>query len=302
MALTAFALIVSGAPAPAWAAPIVTRPVAELFGSRPGYGSAGAGVNTATGNFTRNWTDLTAGPLTFRRTYNSLNTADSPLGAGWSTSYSAHVTEAPDGSVALHDEDGRVLTFAPDGAGGFRTPQDLEAELTRDAGGLLVLRYFAGDERSYFDAAGLLTQRTREGQRLTVTRDPDARPSKVEHSAGYSLAFTYDPDGRLSKVAAGDGRTVGYGYAEDHTLATVTATDGAASKYAFGSDGLLRELEDAEGRRLLTNTYDDGRVTRQDLTSGGVVLAYDAEAGTTTATATTDRAVTTYQHDAARAS
>ncbi|MET8152444.1 DUF6531 domain-containing protein [Actinoplanes sp. NPDC049668] len=298
VAIAAIALVASGAPAPAWAAPIVTRPVAELFGSRPGYGSAGAGVNTATGNFTRNWTDLTAGSLTFRRTYNSLNTADSPLGAGWTTSYSARVTEAEDGSVALHDEDGRVLTFAPDGAGGFRTPQDLEAELTRDAAGLFVLRTFAGDERSYFDAAGLLTQRTREGQRLTVTRDPDARPSKVEHSAGYSLAFTYDADGRLTKVAAGDGRAVGYGYAADDTLATVTATDGADSKYAFDS-GLLRELEDAEGRRLLTNTYDDGRVTRQDLTSGGVLFAYDAEAGTTTATATTDRAVTTYQHDAA---
>ncbi|MCA2216599.1 DUF6531 domain-containing protein [Jidongwangia harbinensis] len=298
------ALLLVGGVTPALArqAPVLTRPVAELFGNHPGYGYAGSGVHTATGNYSGSWSDLSmpVGLLSWSRTYNSLSTADGPLGTGWSVSFGARLVEAPDGSVAFHGDDGRVLTFTPDGSGGYRRPQDLEAVLSRTADGLFSLRYSAGGQTWSFDSGGRLARRTGEGESVTVVRDDQGRAVSVTHSAGYRLELTYAPDGPLVAVAAGDGRTVRYGYSADGALTSVTAADGTVTRYTYDGDARLREIEDAEERRVLANTYDgDGRVRRQDLSSGGAEFGYDPEAGTTTVTNTTTGARTTYRYDAA---
>jgi RHS repeat-associated protein len=293
-------LVGGGTPALALQAPVLTRPAAELFGTHAGYGYAGSGVQTATGNYSRSWTDLSmpVGMLSWTRTYNSGDVADGPLGIGWSVSLTAHVVEAPDGSVVFRGDDGRVLTFTPDGNGGYRRPQDLDADLSRAADGLFSLRFFAGNETWSFDAEGRLAIRTREGQRVTLRRDEQSRVVAATHSAGYALELTYDPAGRLTAVTAGDGRAVRYAY-DDGRLAAVTAADGAASRYAY-ADGRLSRIEDAEERLVVANAYDgEGRVSRQELATGGFEFGYDPDAGATTVTSTTNGSRTTYRHDAA---
>src|SRR6266566_3578867 len=153
----------------------ITRGLAELFGRHPGYGFAGSGVSTVIGNYTQTTVDLSfpqglLGLLTWDRTYNSRNTAVGPLGRGWTTTFSAHLTVAPDQAVEFHDEDGRVLTFAPAGSGQFRRAPDLEADLVRDGDGGYALQFTSGT-RWLFDGSGRLTGRVWQGQRVTVDHD-----------------------------------------------------------------------------------------------------------------------------------
>src|SRR5262245_6999670 len=109
-------LLLAGLSVPARAeASIITRPVVELFGQHTGYGFAGEGVATATGNYVRHYSDLTfpVALLNWTRTYNSLDATAGGLGRGWASTYSARLTPRTDGSVLFRDDDGRALTFTP---------------------------------------------------------------------------------------------------------------------------------------------------------------------------------------------
>jgi hypothetical protein len=112
----------------------ITRPVEELLGRNPGYGFAGQGVSTASGNYTMAATDVQFSPgllglLDWTRTYNSLSGAVGPLGQGWATGLSAALAPPAQGllggpgvPVLFHDTDGRVLTFLPTPSGGYDSP------------------------------------------------------------------------------------------------------------------------------------------------------------------------------------
>src|SRR5262245_62971545 len=105
-------------PSAADGGPVVQAPVAELFGSHPSFGMAGQGVNTATGNFTFTEVDLpfSVDLLTWQRTFNSQGDTVGALGRGWSTSLSDRLDVADDGHVDFRSDEGRVVTFVPDGA------------------------------------------------------------------------------------------------------------------------------------------------------------------------------------------
>lgn len=242
---------------------IITRPPAEIYGRNLGYGFAGLGVNTATGNFTQAATDLGFGSgllglLDWARTYNSLSASTGPLGPGWSTAFSARLVPASQGflhhgagSVTFHDEDGRVLTFAATADGGFTRPQDLDADLTRNADGSFTLAYNSGLV-SEFDSAGQLTGRSLEGQSLTFGYSGSGQLVRVTHSSGAFLGLSYDDSGRLSGAATSDGRTASYAYDSDGCLASVTVP---------GSGVTAFENTSASGYPHL-NQMADGRVNQ----------------------------------------
>jgi hypothetical protein len=48
-------------------------------------------------------------------------------------------------AVTFNDEDGRILPFTPDPAGGFTSPQDLLASLTQNADGSFTLIFNSGE-------------------------------------------------------------------------------------------------------------------------------------------------------------
>ncbi|MFU8854865.1 DUF6531 domain-containing protein [Micromonospora sp. SL1-18] len=255
-------------------------------------------MNTATGNYTQAAMDLSFSSrlLAWGRTYNSLITESGPLGRGWTTALSAHLVTG-DSGAAFHDDDGRVLTFSSDGSGGYRRPQDLNADLTKAADGTFALRSLSG-ETWIFDASGRMSERKTEGQSVTFGYDSAGRLASAMHSAGLGLSLSYDADGRLTKAAATDGREVLYEYSADGALASVKRPGGAVTRYATTSDGLITEVLDADGGRVVKNSYDGaGRVSHQDLSGGvGTDFAYDDTAGVTTVTSTSTGTKLTYQH------
>jgi RHS repeat-associated protein len=299
---TVATLVLAGLVVPARAeGPIVTRPIAELFGSHIGYGFAGEGVATATGNYVRQYADLTfpVALLGWVRTYNSFDDTTAGLGRGWTATYFARLTSNADGSVRFKDDDGRVLVFTPQSGGGFARPLDLLADLNTNADGTFTLRYLTGDVWN-FDPSGRAMGRTAEGVSLSFAYDTSDRLASVGHSAGYRLDLTYDGNARIIRVAASDGRAVAYTYGTDGALATVTGP-GFEDSYTTGTDGRLRTVVDGDGRTVLTNAYDaQGRVSHQDYGPGGAVdLSYNPDAGTMAMTVAGSGAQVSFRHDAA---
>ena len=285
------------------AASFLTRPVVELLGRHQGYGFAGIGVSTAIGNFTQTTADLTFGPgllglLNWQRTYNSHSGAIGALGPGWTTSFSARLVAPPPEGLLHHtaspvtffDEDGRVLTFTPAASGGFTRPQDLAADLTRNADGSFTLTYNRGAVWS-FDATGRLTGRSLEGQQVSLDYDGNDLLVRAEHSSGRSLAFSYDANRRLTSAQASDGRVVSFGYgagtAADSLLESVTVP--GAGVFTFESSGSgqaaqVSKITDPDGNLVVANVYDSttAEVTSQQYGGGGsAAFSYNTTGGTT---------------------
>ncbi|KUL41259.1 DUF6531 domain-containing protein [Actinoplanes awajinensis] len=280
----------------AYAAPLVDRPAAELFGSDAVFGIAGSGVNSATGNYSLSASDLDfpAGLLHWGRTYNALDDTTGPFGKGWTADLSAHLVAEDDGSVRYHADDGRVLTFAPASGGGYTRPQDFDADLTHNADGTYSLRGLSGDIWA-FGADGRGTSRSSQGVRITFGYDAQGRLLTATQSSGPSLAITYTDD-LITQVTTGDQRSVVYAY-DNGFLTSVTGPTGVIANYT-ADGGRLGDIRDGEDRLVVTNQYDSaGRVTRQEYGSGGdATFVYDLDAGTTVVTAT-DGAKATYHHD-----
>jgi YD repeat-containing protein len=289
---------------------LITRPVAELFGRHPHYGFAGNGVSAATGNYTETDVDLTfpdglLGLLTWTRTYNALSTASGPLGQGWTSAFAASLVPSrqslllqASGPVEFHDEDGRVLIFTPNIAGGFDPPQDLRANLTWNPDGTFTLSFVSGETWA-FDANGRLTGRSREGQTVILDYDAQGVLQQAAHSSGRNLAFYHDGSGRLVQVEASDGRAVSYTHADDGALSMVTVPGGGIFRYETGPGGRLALVTDPDGNLVVANSYDgSGRVQHQDFPGGGSAdFAYDAT-GTTTVTKMPSGARLVFQADA----
>jgi RHS repeat-associated protein len=293
----------------------ITRPVQEIFGQQAEYGFAGLGVSAAIGNFTQRVVEISLprgllGLLDWTRTYNSLSTTAGALGPGWTAAFSSslaatqrgllHHTAGP---VTFTDDDGRVLTFTPNPAGGYTRPQDLNADLTQNADGTFTLTFNYGAVWT-FDATGRLTGRAREGQNVTFGYDASSRLTQATHSSGRYLSLSYDADGELTQVETSDGRVVAYAYASDGTLATATDPAGAVTRYqvssgAAGQPGQVTQITDPDGNALVTCAYDAStrRVSSQTFpTGGGARFSYGAS-GATTVTTSPSGAVMTYEAD-----
>jgi RHS repeat-associated protein len=307
---------------PSEAGSLITREPVEIFGQYPGYGFAGIGVSTAIGNFTQSIVDLTFTPglLNWQRTYNSHSGAIGALGPGWTTSFSASlvVTPAQGGllhhtaaSVTFHDEDGRILTFTPNGTGGFTGPQDLLASLTQNTDGSFSLTFNSGEVWS-FTSTGQLTGRSMEGQQVTLDYGSQDLPVRATHQpTGRYLAFSYDANRRLTSLQASDGRTVGFGYsAGDVTsavLESVTAPGGGTTQFEWSGTGQaaqISKITDPDGNLVVANAYDEStsRVTSQQYPAqgdeeAGAAFRYD-DSGLTTVTTKPTNAQATFQADA----
>lgn len=269
---------------------VITRPVQELLGQHAGYGFAGYGVSTAIGNFTQTVLDLSfpaglLGLLDWTRTYNSRSQAAGVLGQGWATSFTVSLQPSEQGllhhtagPVHFRDVDGRVLTFTPDPAGGYQRPQDLDADLTKNADGSFTLVFNSGEAWA-FDSNGRFTGKSLEGQSVTVTYDGAGLPQRVAHSSGRHLILSYDAQGHLTEAESDDGRVVSYGYDGSGLLGSVTGPAGAVTRYA-SSGGRLAQVTDANGNLVVTNVYGDSlhRVTRQVL-AGGRTASFDYDDG-----------------------
>lgn len=233
-------------------------------------------VNCATGVFWHQFTDLSVPgrgvALNFSRTYSSSAAAtDGPLGFGWTDSYNMSLATDASGDAIITQEDGSVITFQPNGSGGFTAPPRVLATLAENADGSFTLVRDKSQVQYNFSATGQLT-------------------SEVDLN-GYQADLAYNGNGQLTTVTDSEGRTLTFTYSGSH-IATVKDPMGRVWTYAYDGSGNLVSAADPmnrtwsfsydSGHQLLTITDPRGGVTVNVYNGSGQVTSQTDPAGRTT--------------------
>jgi RHS repeat-associated protein len=266
-------------------------PFETLGGSNPAepacrcsVGWGGDPVNTATGDFTHTWTDLTVpskGPsLDLSRSYNSLAHGHAGLfGYGWSSPYDMHLDIAPEsGDATVIQGDGAEVEYIPTPAG-FRAAPRVTATLTSNGDGSYT--FTTGRRMSYiFNSAGELTAiRDANGYETTLSRasesvldviDPSGHELRLElehervvsatDPLGRTVHYTYNGEGDLVKVVDAMSRTTTYTYDGEHHLLTWIDPGGGVLTNEYDASGRVIKQTDPMGHTT-TFTYDENGVT-----------------------------------------
>lgn len=280
--------------------PYIKREPRELYGNRGSSGYASDPVNTATGNYTETNSDLEFGVsgLDHARTYNAMDQRVGPMGRGWSLNNAASLNFAVGASMEFNDADGRVVTFVPDGTGGYTRPEEMFADLVKLVDDTFELRYFNGETWA-FDANGTLVAKNFwDGQSVSFSYDSSGQLVRANHSTGLVLDYEYENQ-RLVKVVSSDGRSVAYSYDPAGNLSSATDPTGAITQYQNDALGLITKVIDPNGHLVIQNTYDEqDRVIHQVSGSGNSsTFVYDEETGITTVGDDATYTSVRYAHD-----
>lgn len=231
-----------------------------------------ADVNTATGEYTETTDDLKIPgrglPLDFSRTYGSLSAnTNGPLGYGWTHAYNMSLrVDASSNNVIVTQENGSLLTFYPNGSGGFSSPTRELATLVTNADGSYTLTRQAR-ARFTFNASGqLVSESDLNGYSTSLAYDASGRLSTITDPAGRTFTLGYDASNRITSLtdSASPSRQVLYGYDAAGNLSSVTDARGKVWTYTYDSAHRLLTRTDPNQHVNVTNTYDaSGRLLTQ---------------------------------------
>jgi RHS repeat-associated protein len=263
-------------------------------------GCNGDPINTATGNYTYQRTDLAIPgrglPFAFTRTYNSQDGTPGPMGAGWTHSYMASFVQNSDSSITIRTPDGQILMFDPVGGAYISRFNNVYSTLQSPSSGTFVLitksqisYRFTGNQLSAIsDRNGNTIQLTYSGANLTMITD----------TAGRQFSLQYNGSGHLTSLTDPLNRTLQYGY--DGAGNLISFTDARSGQFTYTYDGSHEMLTavDPVGNTFLTNTYDgSGHVSSQaDGMGNRWIYSYDPNTLITTITDPSGK-VSSHLHD-----
>ena len=263
-------------------------------------GCNGDPINTATGNYTYQHTDLTmAGrgmSFAFTRTYNAQDGSPGPMGAGWTHSYMASFVQNSDNSITIRTPDGQVLIFDSIGGSYVSRFNNVYSTLQSPSSGLFVLT--TKNQVSYrFSNSQLTAVSDRNGNAIQLTYSNGVLTA-ITDPVGRRLVVSADPTGRITGILDPAGRGLQYQY--DGAGNLVGFTDANGGKFTYTYDGSHRMLTavDPQNNTFLTNTYDgSGRVISQaDGMGNRWTYAYDSGSLLTTITDPNGK-ISTHLHD-----
>jgi RHS repeat-associated protein len=297
-------------------------------GDGPGTAYTGDPVNIANGNLLRSEQDFSIPargfPLAFERFYNSRLYRDSPLGFGWTHSFSDRMETGQDGSATWIDAHGGRYRFEPGPGDVLVPPAELHVVLTRDAAGY-ALRQRNGDVLEFNLAGQLVSMVDPNGNALTFAYDMGGLLTTVTDSAMRSLTFTYaaarlatvtdftnrtwtyEHDGsRLTKVTSPSGpgtpaMVTRYEYypgpVNTNLLRRVTEPNGGVHEYLYYADDRAFRVIDAEGGRESHFYGPFGNELRTVDPRGGETIQRHDEMGNLVALVHPDGATETWTYD-----
>lgn len=266
-------------------------PPAQNKGTPPTCGYAGEPVNTSTGNYFYDFTDLsdpTPGlTLAATRWYNALDAhaVNGPFGFGTSWLYSMAATFRNDKSALVQMADGHLAYFLGDvnpddpfNLDGVYQGQGLDAGSTLTRNGNMATLTTPDQTSYHFDAAGRLVRVTHPYPAEIALVYSGSLPVQLVHSSGVAYTLTYSGS-LITNITSSNGRAVTYTYSTAGDLIQVTRSDGSFYTYEYDMNHRLTEARDPNGHAFVRNVYDtQGRVIRQyDQSGQESVFTYGAQ-------------------------
>jgi YD repeat-containing protein len=216
-------------------------------------------VSTATGHLSFAVTDLkinAAMPVTFQRAYNSDNSEDRGLGAGWSFVFDDRITLSGD-TATLSTGTGSVMTFRREG-------QSQHFVLKTDEPNAHQSFDLAGDNSIVEQAAGL----TRTYKRQSASY----RLNQIADNNGNTIKISFNAQGNVSRIAGSSGSVLTLEWSDGKAARLLAVTDNTNRRVTFKQDGQrLRVVTDAAGAEW-TYDYQGGQLTRAGDTLGRMLL------------------------------
>lgn len=262
--------------------------------NNPNSPAGGDPVNLAMGQFLPTKTDLVLpGRLSIQltRTYNPFDPFgkvagfELGLGPGWALSVDMVLLEVSASlrHIILPGNSRFAFVRQPDGTFANTThPLFAGAVLTAEAGGAHRLRFkdgFVWRFAAGWGIAGLgllVEQADRNGNRITIERDPSGRLFRVVDPAGRALTFSLDSSGRIIEIGDPLGNTTRVTYHTSGEMATVV--DPLGNILGWDYDSVSRMVRQTDPRGAVTRfKYDDlNRLTSIiDALSESTALTYD---------------------------
>jgi YD repeat-containing protein len=252
-------------------------------------GCAGEGIDTSTGSFRSDVTDLIFPPGLFgveiARSYRSDDDHVGWFGRGWSTVYETSIAVSDDGLV-VDAPVGLAPLWTPEAPNGWDVTGGLNVAAAGDG---YTIEWPTGETWT-FDASGALHS-VASPYGATVTITATTGQVELESSQGVTVTFAMT-SGRVTGAESSDGRTVAYEYTND-TLTSMSAP-GLQLGYRYDNTGRLTELEAPGG--ITANIYEAGRVAGQR-TASEIRLSVTYEPDAAVVETPTD--TVTYHHDPA---
>ncbi|RJQ56351.1 MAG: RHS repeat protein, partial [Actinobacteria bacterium] len=272
------------------------------FGPNSGSGSRGEPINTSTGNFYTQHSDLSfpgKGPaMSFERTYNSQDTTPAGrIGPGWTHSFETSVDFISGDRAIVTYPDGRQVRFPYNASGVYRSPAGVQERFIENDDDTLELLF--KDQTSYhYSSAGVLEQISdRYGNSIDCSYTAGFLTT-VTASGGRYFALTYE-SGRLSQIEDSAGRSVSFDYDAAGDLTGVTDANGNITTYTYGDEHQLTSHAGPEHpfTPFFTNTYTASKVTSQtDALDASMTLTYNPYPLYAPSTTITDNRGSTSQH------
>lgn len=228
-------------------------------------------INIANGSVTHDEFDISLPgvgiPLQFGRFYDSINEEDRGMGAGWSLTYSDRLTFDADGSVTWLDSTGNHFIFAPDGNGGFVTPESIYGTFTNTGSGFLW-RDKSGLKHEFDSSGKLVKIQDRYGNGYLISYDASDQIATVSDLVipSRTLTFTYT-EGRVASISDFTGRSWTYAYVNGRLSHVTHPTDAdtplASVQYTYytdpARDGLLHQVINPDGGMVQYSYYANRR-------------------------------------------
>ena len=251
--------------------------------------NAGDPVDLATGLFVYQHTDLDVPdsmmPVSLTRTYRQGDNTSYSFGVGTASPFDLHLwsNENYKAAYLVLPDGGKVKLKRTSAGSGYaeaeyktvETPGEWEGATmyfdTAHSDWILTRR--DGMKFSFGVYAPLQWIEDRNGNRITLVREgsDDGPITQIRTPHGHWIDLSYDSYNRITQAADNSGQVVKYEYNSAGHLIKVTDPLGRVTRYAYGSEGMTSVI-DASGHTLISNTYVDGRVTKQTL--GGVGTYY----------------------------
>jgi RHS repeat-associated protein len=225
-------------------------------------------VNTATGNFTYEHTDLTVpGPglsFKFERFYNSQDYYEGVFGKGWHHSYEMRASEREDASVVVSWPNGHCDVYERVGSSYVPKLPGVYSSLIKNGDSTFTL--IRTDQIRYNFAINGKLQNIidRNNNCITLSYSGTGRLRTITDAVGRLFTLTYNANGRVASLTDPNGRIVGYTLNANNDLSCVTDANGLTTQFLYDSKRRITKIINPRSFTLLENTYDEyNRVVKQ---------------------------------------